>query len=135
MSIDRFNNMNRARAISPISPAVTGTITGQVIDTAGFRSNTFVIEAGLQTTTSITVTPVVLSGSVTATLTSASDDDLIGTEADAVLSGTAGSNSVKGIGYTGTNRYIRIDLIVLNAASGVYSAVCVQEDAVKAPVA
>ena len=135
MSIDRYSNIKTTRAISPISPAATGTITGQVIDTAGFRSNTFVIAAGAQTTTGITVTPVVLSGTVTGTLVSAADDDLLGTEAAAVLSGTAGANGQTKIGYTGTNRYIRLDLIVLSAASGVYSAVCVQGDAVKAPVA
>ena len=135
MSIDRYSNMKRTRAISPISPSVTGTITGEVIDTAGFRSNTFFIEAGLQTTNNITVTPVVLSGTVTATLTSVADDDLLGTEAAANLDGDDGSNNQSKIGYTGTNRYIRLDLIVLNAASGVYSAVCVQGAAVKAPVA
>lgn len=135
MPIDRYSNIKTTRAISPISPSVTGTITGEVIDTAGFRSNTFVLAAGVQTTNNITVTPVVLSGTVTATLTSVADDDLLGTEAAANLDGDDGSNNQSKIGYTGTNRYIRIDLIVLNAASGVYSAVCVQGDAVKAPVA
>lgn len=134
MAGDLYNNVKVTKVIAPISPAATGTITGTVIDTAGYRSNTFVISAGAQTTTGITVTPVVLSGSVTGTLTSAAGDDLLGTEANAALDGTAGAAGVKKIGYIGINRYIRCDLIVLTAATGVYSVNAIQGNPIKAPV-
>lgn len=133
MANDLYNNVKVTRVISPVSPSATGTISGQVVDTAGFRSNTFVIAAGAQTTTGVTVTPIVKHGSATGSLTSAADANLLGTEAAAALSGTSGANSQSKIGYIGSNRYISCDLAVANAATGVYSIVCVQSDPIKAP--
>ena len=40
---DLFNDVNDVRVISPHSPAATGTISGQVIDMAGYRGITFKI--------------------------------------------------------------------------------------------
>lgn len=134
MPIDSKNNFKVTKVIGPISPSATGTITGTVVDTATYRSNTFIIEAGLQTTTGITVTPVVLSGTATGSLASAADSTLIGTEAAAALSGTAGASGRKKIGYIGSNRYVRCDLIVTAAASGVYSVTLLQGDPIKSPV-
>lgn len=134
MAKDRYNNIKVTRAISPVSPAATGTISSQVIDTSGYAETTFVIAAGAQTTTGITVTPVIKSGTATGSLTSAADTDLLGTEAAAALDGTAGANGVKKIGYTGKNRYVACDLVVTAAATGVYSVTCEQSSARKSPV-
>lgn len=135
MPIDSKSSMKITKVIGPISPSATGTITGTVVDTASFRSNTFIIEAGLQTTTSITVTPVVLSGTATNSLASAAASELIGTEAAAALSGTAGASGRTTIGYIGSNRYVRCDLIVTSAATGVYSVSLAQGDPIKLPAA
>lgn len=132
---DLYNNIKVTRAISPVSPSATGTITGQVVDTQAYRATMFTIAAGAQTTTGITVTPVVLSGSATGSLASCAASELLGTEAAAALDGTAGANGVKKIGYIGVNRYVRCDLIVVVAATGVYSVVCSQGNAIKGPVA
>ena len=129
-----YNNINVAVGTAPISPAATGTITGTVIDTQNYGENTFVISAGAQTTTGITVTPVVLSGSATGSLASCAANELLGTEAAAALSGTAGASSSSKIGYIGADRYVRCDLIVTAAATGVYSVQCIQSDPRKAPV-
>lgn len=134
MSQDLYSNVKVTRCISPISPAATGTITGQVVDTSGGRSTTFVIAAGAQTTTGVTVTPVVLSGTATGSLASCAAAELIGTEAAAALSGTAGANSQSKIGYIGSDRYVRCDLVVAAAATGVYSVVAVQSHSMKGPV-
>lgn len=134
MPIDTKSTTNVAVITKPHSPSATGTITGSVVDTAGFRSNTFLIASGLQTTTSITVTPVVLSGTVTSSLASAAADEIIGTEAAAALDGTAGASSTSTIGYIGSDRYVRLDLIVTSAASGTYSAHLIQRDAIRSPV-
>jgi len=134
MPIDTKNTTNVAVITAPISPAATGTITGTVVDTAGYCSNLFVMSAGAQTTTNITVTPVVLSGTATGSLASAAADEIIGTEAAAVLSGTAGAGTTTTIGYIGSDRYVRVDLIVTAAATGVYSTQLVQRNPIKAPV-
>ena len=136
MSIDLHNNIKVSRVISPHSPAATGTIAGQVIDTAGFRSTEFVFQTGLQTTTGITVTPIVLSSTQSTTgFTSAADSILLGTEAAAatIMAGAGGANKAAKIGYVGSNRYVRCDLNITKAASGLYSAVCVQSNPIKGP--
>ena len=132
--MDMHNNVKVTRAISPVCPAATGTITGQVIDRANYPELEFVIAAGAQTTTGITVTPVVLAGSATGSLASAADADLLGTEAAAGHDGTGGANGVSKIGYKGSSRYVRCDLIVTGAATGVYSVTAIQGAARKAPV-
>lgn len=126
MAQDLYSNIKLSKVIAPISPAATGTITGAVIDTANFDSTTFVIASGAQTTTGITVTPVVKSGTATGSLASCAAAELIGTEAGAALDGTSGASSVSRIGYKGSDRYVNCDLIVTAAATGVYSVVAVQ---------
>ena len=132
-SRDLKNNIQLAVGTAPHSPAATGTITGTVIDTAGFASTTFILQSGAQTTTDITVTPVVMEGAVTGTLTSAANADLVGTEAAAALDGTAGASSATMVGYIGALRYVRCDVIVTSAATGLYNVVCVQGSPMKAP--
>jgi len=134
-SQDLHNNMVPKKVIAPISPAATGTISGTVIDTKNFDSLEFVIMAGAQTTTGITVTPVIKSGTVTGTLTSEADANLIGTEAAAaaLLAGASGAAGVAKIGYKGSNRYVTCDLVVTAAASGVYSVGAMKGHPRKAP--
>lgn len=133
---DLHNNIKVTPAIDPASPAATGTITGDnIIDRANYPELEFIIQAGAQTTTGVTVTPIVMHGTVTGTLTSAPDSALLGTEAAAALSGTAGADSASKIGYKGANRYVRLDLAVAVAATGTYSAIAVQHGARKGPVA
>ena len=133
MSLDLYSNIKVTVGTAPISPAATGTITGTVIDTAGYRSNLAVISAGAQTTTGITVTPVILSGTATGSLASCAAAEMIGTEAAAALDGTAGAGSSSKIGYIGSDRYVRCDLIVTAAATGVYSVQWLQGNAIKGP--
>lgn len=133
MARDLYSNIKVSKVTAPISPAATGTITGTVIDTSGFSSTTFVISAGAQTTTSITVTPVVKSGSATGSLASCAAAEMIGTEAGAALDGTAGAGSSSKIGYVGADRYVSCDLIVTGAATGVYSIQCIQANPMKGP--
>ena len=112
----------------------TGSTTGDVVDTAGYRSNTLVILAGLQSASVTCATPTIYSGSVTGTLTSCAAAELIGTEA-AAASGLVGAITDPGvaeaIGYIGVSRYVRADILVDGAATGVFAAVWVQGDAIE----
>lgn len=132
---DLHNNIKRVRVISPISPAATGTISGQPVDLTGYQGCEFLIDAGAQTTTGITVTPVVKAGAATGSMAAAADADLLGTEAAAALDGTAGANSGSKIGYKGIAKYATVDLAVAGAATGTYSVVAVLSGPRKAPVA
>ena len=131
---DLLSKTKISKVTAPISPAATGTISGTVVDTTGMNSVTFVISAGAQTTTGVTVTPVVVEGSATGSMTSVADANLIGTEALAALDGTAGAGSSKRVGYIGTARYVSCNLIVAAAATGVYSVQLLSEQS-KGPVA
>ena len=133
MPIDKYSSVTYTNAISPHDIAATGTITGKVIDTAGYRSNTFIFHAGIQSVNVTTVTPVILSGSTTASLASCDAAELIGTEAAAatILGATLTTGICAAIGYIGTDRYVRCDLTVAGAATGFYSAVLAQADAIK----
>lgn len=138
---DLHNNVRVVRVISPHSPAATGLIAGQVVDRAGYANLEFVFQSGTQTTSAITMTPVVMHSAQAATgFVSAPDSALLGTEAgvNTALGGGAGSNGankVAKLGYIGSNRYVRCDFNVLAGATGTYNVVAVQTGANKAPVA
>lgn len=133
---DLHNNIKVTTAVAPYNPSATGTTTGAIIDRAGYENLEFAISSGAQTTTGITVTPVIKHGSVTGTLTSAADTDLFSTEAvaAAVIAGSAGASKVTKIGYKGTSRYVQCNLILAGATTGYYSAVAILSGARKAPV-
>lgn len=131
MAVDLYSNITVTNAISPVSPAATGTITGVVIDTSTYRSNTFIYNAGLQSANVTAVTPVVLEGTTTSALTSVAAANLIGAETS--LGGVLTTGSVGKIGYIGKKRYVQIKLVVAGAATGVYSATLLQGEPMKNP--
>jgi hypothetical protein len=135
--VDLANNIKVLNAVSPYDPSATGAKTGIVIDRAGFNGVTFLLSAGAQTATGITVTPVVKEGAATGSLTSVADANLIGTEAAmaAVLAGAGGANKTAKIGYLGNKRYVSCGFTLAGAATGFYSAVAVLSDPIKSPQA
>lgn len=137
MAIDSYSRTTVTPAFTVrvgATGGTTGTCLGTVIDTAGYRSNLFVMSAGLQSASVTSVTPVILSGTVTGTLTSAAASELIGTEALAAAT-FAGALTAPGkaakIGYIGPSRYIRADFIAAGAATGVYAGVWIQTGAME----
>lgn len=120
-------------AIEPYNPATTGTKTGIVIDRAGFDKVEFIIQNGAVTTTGFSFTPVIKEGSVTGTLTSVADGDLLGTETLAVLSGGTSDNKTAKIGYTGNLRYVSCDGVLAGAATGFHAVLCALSGQRKGP--
>jgi hypothetical protein len=136
--MDLQSSLKVVNVVKPHSPAATGTITGIVVDTAGFNSVTFIAHAGLQTSTDVLVVPIVKSGTVTSSLSAEDDANLVGStptgqEAAANLSGTAGASSTTKVGYIGSNRYVSCDLSVIAAATGTYGISCILGNPIKAP--
>ena len=131
--MDIHNNLKFVVAVQPYDPSATGTKTGIIIDRQGFDSVEFVHSVGAIAATAFTATPVIFEGSVTGTLTSVADGDLIGTEALARLTGGTCDNKTGKIGYRGTKRYLRMDLNVAGAATGFHQAICVLGGAAKGP--
>lgn len=129
---DLFHDLEIKKVIAPISPATTGTITGTVIDRQNAASVLFVISNGAVTTTELGVTPIVYSGSATGSLTSVTAANLIGTEAGATFDSGDGGQNAK-IGYIGSDRYVRVDLVVDTVATGVHSCIAILGNARKNP--
>ena len=120
---DLFHNMRTKTAISPLVIGANATKTGLVVDRQGYGGVTFVASYGAVTTTGTIVTLVVKEGSVTGTMTSVADADLLGTEALAsLLAATpraAGTTKevTKRIGYKGNKRYVSVDAVQTGVTS------------------
>jgi len=111
------------------------TTAGNIIDTAGCESLDFVFLAG--TITNGVFTPVIEYGDDPglSDATPVPNDFLIGTLADAVISGSADSNSTRRIGYVGEKRYVRSIEVSSGTASGFVAAVAIKSAPRTAPTA
>lgn len=128
-------------------PAALGTTAagydGTIIDRQAHQGGAieFVVLYGTRTTTTISAAVIVKEGSVTGTLTSVADGDLLGTEADAGLAASAtmvagtSKDVCKKIGYIGSKRYVTVNLKAASAASMVTGAAAVVSALRKAPPA
>jgi len=125
------SNIKQARVIGPVAIGANATIAGKIIDRRDYGGVEFIAAYGAIATTGTVATIVVLEGAVTGTMTSVADVDLLGTEALASRLGGAttsgsGSNVAKRVGYIGTKRYVRCDVV----KSGTTSVGCVSVNAV-----
>ena len=129
---DLHNNCRTKNVITPAAIGANATKSGLVIDRQGYGGVEFVASYGSVTTSGSIITLVVKEGSVTGTLTSVADADLLGTEALASL--LAGSRAVAGVGkevtkrvgYKGLKRYVTIDAV----QTGTTSVGCISVDAI-----
>lgn len=138
--MDLHNNIDAVRIVGPVAIGANATISGKVIDRKGFGTVDFVLGYGAIVTTGTVVTPVVKEGDVTGTMTSVADSNLIGTEAlaarlgGATTSGT-GSNVAKRIGYSGSKRYVTVDMVKTGTTSvGCMSVTAILGSPANAPV-
>jgi hypothetical protein len=134
---DLHNNV----AAKVVVAAVAGAATGKVIDTQGYQGVEFIINYGTVTATNATVTPVIKEGSVTGTLTSVADADLLGLEANAAIAVAAtrtsgvSKNVVKRVGYIGSKRYVSCNILQTVTAAAPVSVTAVLNKPNNAPVA
>lgn len=125
------NAINPGTSVSDNTSVVTA-----ILDTAGFEHNELVIMTGALADADATFS-VLLEHGDAANLSDAavvSDDDLLGTEADAGFT-FADDNKTRKLGYKGVKRYIRATITPANNASAAALAgLWVQSGARKAPV-
>jgi len=123
MSIkDLHNDIRTKTVISPLAIGANATKSGIVIDRQGYGGVEFIASYGAVTTTGTIVTLVVKEGDVTGTMTSVSNDYLLGTEALASLLAGArvagtGKEVTKRIGYVGVKRYVTVDAVQTGTTS------------------
>lgn len=131
---DLVNNIKVAAAFDTQSITTDTTTAGDVVDTQGFESVTFIVKAGALNAG--TFTPLIEDADESAfnvTNAAVADAYLIGTEAGAALTDAQDHDSVK-IGYIGKKRYVRLS-IVSSGASGAntLSGVCILGHPTNAP--
>lgn len=141
ISQDLHNNSKQVLAVAPATIGANATKTGRIIDRKGYAGVEFLVDYGAVVTTGTVVTVVMFEGDVTGTMASVADADMVGTEALASLlaatpraSGTT-KLVTKRVGYKGSKRYVRIDLVQTGVTSvGVVSAAALMFSPEAAPV-
>jgi len=128
MKHDLFNNIHPLRAISPAAATTDDTAwVGQIIDTQGFGSLTFLLQSGSLADADAVFAVLVEDGDDVALGDAAavSDDLLQGTEALAGFT-FADDNETRKIGYAGHKRYVRLTVTPANNTGNAFiSAVAV----------
>ncbi len=115
---DTKNNLLVEVAVPVTAFAGNITMVGEPIDLKGYNSCTFAVYAGQ--TTDGTYTPAIFesdTGVFSGEETAVSDDDLLGTEALAAISGGA-DQVVKTLGYIGQKRYVQARLVSTSVTTG-----------------
>lgn len=120
-SVDLKNNINDLVALNSATISTSTTTVGNVIDTAGFESVTFIPSIG--TRTDGTYTPLITECDTSGgSYTAVDDADLIGTEAEAVLNA---SNTSSRIGYVGKKQFVKFSFVSATVTSGTTGATCI----------
>lgn len=114
---DLHNVCRTKEALAPAALTTVAGRTGKIIDTQGYGGVEFLLNFGAVTATNATITPVLLEGSVTGTMTSVADADMLGTELLASLPAQAtsrtsgiGKNVTTRLGYKGNKRYVQLSI-------------------------
>lgn len=118
MAKDLYHNISPLRVISPVSVADNTSQVGQIIDSQGYESVTYVIASGAIADADATFV-VLLEESDASDMSGAwavSDANLLGTE---LLAGFQfdDDNKTRKLGYNGSKRYTRMTITPQNNAS------------------
>jgi hypothetical protein len=134
---DNFNEINVKRVLSPASVADNTAQVGEIVDSKGFNSLTYLIATGSLADADATFT-VLLEDGATANLADAAavaDAYLLGTEALASFIFSDDNKCFK-LGYIGNKRYTRLTITPGgNASAALLSAVAVLGEAQIQPTA
>lgn len=134
---DNFNEINVKRVLSPASVADNTAQVGQIVDSQGFNSLTYIIATGSLADADATFT-VLLEDGAAADLSDAAavaDAYLLGTEALASFLFSDDNKCFK-LGYHGNKRYTRLTITPGgNASAALLSAVAVLGEAQIQPTA
>lgn len=123
MSMAKFDLKNNLHKVKAFNAAISTdtTTNGDIVDTKGYRSVTFLFFC--QARTDGTYTPQIQDGddSSLSDAAAVADTYLIGTEAAAQMDA---ANEVFTIGYSGPKRYVRPQIVSASTSSGA-TIVCV----------
>lgn len=134
---DQFSSIKVVPAFDIQIISSDTTTTGDVIDTKGFNSVTFVFQTGTVTDGDYTVLIEDADESAfNVTNAAVADTYLLGTEAGASFDADTDDNDVAKIGYIGGKRYVRMSVVSTNTggdASATIGGVCILGHPLDAP--
>jgi hypothetical protein len=136
---DLHNNIKVTTVLAPVTIDSDTTTAGEVIDTQGFDSLEFVLQAGALTDGVFTAAlaesdTVDESGDLTSEGVVAASD-LIGSLPSVENDASDESGLSKKVGYRGRKRYVRLDVVSTGTDDGgVVGAIAIQEGARNNPV-
>ncbi len=117
---DLMNNVTPKVAIAPFVATDGTAAVSAAIDTRGYESVTFLIALGTLADSDATWAVTVKEGdtSTQGNHTAVADTDLLGTEALAGFAAASDDGACKKIGYSGTKRYVSIEIDDVVANTG-----------------
>lgn len=118
-SKDLANSVDVRSAITNQAIGDNNGATGTIIDTQGFESVTFVLQVGTVTDGDYTLDLEEGDDSGLSDTAAVDNADLIGTEAGASFSADTDDDKISILGYTGSKRYLRLNITSANTATGV----------------
>lgn len=110
---DLKNNIVEVNALDIQAISTDTTTAGEIIDTQGFESITFVAQAGTLTDGTYTVKVEVGDNSALSDAADATTDELIGS-----LPALSASNAVGRVGVLTGKRYVRLSLVSTSTSTG-----------------
>lgn len=132
---DLHNSIVVRRVLPPAAVGTTGTgRTGKVIDRQGFDGVEFILNFGSITATNAVLTPTLMEGDATGSLTSVADLDMVPNVTPEVLAGVAAAatrtsgvskNLSTKVGYKGVKRYVTVKLASTVTAAPICDVVAV----------
>lgn len=134
-SKDLFNNVKVVPALDIAAISSNTTTAGDVIDTQGFESVTFVLKMGALTDGDYTILIEDADESAfNVTNAAVADAYLLGTEAGASTTADTEDHDVTKVGYIGGKRYVRMSIVSTNVSSGAtMGGVCILGHPADAP--
>lgn len=131
---DLYNCIKVAPALDVQTISTNTTTAGDIIDTKGFNSVTFVFQMGTLTDGDYAVLIQDGDDSGLSDAAAVADTYLLGTEAGATFDADTDDNDVAKIGYIGNKRYVRLSVVSTNTSSGaVCGATCILGHPLDAP--
>lgn len=132
---DLHNNIRVSTALAAVSIDSDTTTEGEVVDRQGFESLEFVFHAGALTdgtfTLALSESDEIDGGGDLVGETEVAEEDLLGSLPALLVGG-----EVAKVGYRGSKRYIRADVVSTDTdAGGIVGVLAIQGDARNNPVA
>jgi len=117
-SQDLYNSIKQINALDIQTIGTDTTTNGDILDTQGYESVTFLFQTGTVTDGDYAVLIQEGDESDLSDAASVADADLIGTEALASFDADTDDNKTTKLGYKGNKRYVRFNIVSTNTSSG-----------------